>query len=100
MERRRVTIDGVSRGGFRGRVHIALRGFPVEGGGVQMTDSVVGLLPAGADAWSSGTVSGLQGTEILGDVHVSAHLLLRLQISLQLGGTSVTGSISGVPIRV
>ena len=93
-----VTIDGVSRGGFRGRVHIALRGFPVEGGGVQMTDSVVGLLPTGAGAWSSGTVTGLQGTEILSDVHVSAHRLLRLRISLRLGGSSVTGSISGVPV--
>jgi len=94
-----VTIDGISRGGFRGRVHIALRGFPIEGGGVQMADSVVGLLPAGAGAWSSGTVTGLQGTEILSDVHVSAHMLLRLRINLQLGGSSVTGSISGVPIR-
>lgn len=94
-----VTIDGVSRGGFRGRLHIALRGFPVEGGGVQMTDSVVGLLPSGAGNWLSGTVTGLQGTQIVSDVHVSPHRLLHLRIVLQLANSTVTGSITGVPVR-
>jgi len=95
-----VTIDGVTRGGFRGRFHIALRGYPLDGGGVQMTDSVVGLLPTGAGNWSSGTVTGLQGTDILSDVHVSPGRVLRLRISLRLGRSSVTGSISGVPVRI
>ncbi len=95
-----VTIDGVARGGFRGRFHIALRGYPLDGGGVQMTDSVVGLLPTGAGTWSSGTVTGLEGTNILSDVHVSTSRALRLRISLRLGGSRVTGSISGLPVRV
>ena len=95
-----VTIDGVARGGFRGRFHIALRGYPLDGGGVQMTDSVVGLLPTGAGTWSSGTVTGLEGTKILSDVHISTSRALRLRISLRLGGSRVTGSISGLPVRV
>ncbi len=94
-----VTIDGLARGGFRGRFHIALRGYPLDGGGVQMTDSVVGLLPTGAGTWSSGTVSGLQGTSILSDVHISTSRALRLRISLRLAGSRVTGSISGLPVR-
>jgi DMSO/TMAO reductase YedYZ heme-binding membrane subunit len=95
-----VTIDGIARGGFRGRFHIALRGYPLDGGGVQMTDSVVGLLPTGAGTWSSGTVTGLEGTSILSDVHVSTSRVLRVRISLRLGRSRVTGSISGLPVRV
>ncbi len=95
-----VTIDGVTDGGFHGRLHIALRGFPIDGGGVQLTDSVVGLLPSGAGRWSSGTVTGLRGTEILSDVHVSGRRVLRLRIDLRLGGSRVTGSVSGVPVRL
>lgn len=94
-----VTIDGATSGGFRGRLHIALRGFPVEGGGVQMTDSVVGLLPSGAPAWSSGTVTGLAGTRIESDVTDPAGRSVHLRIDLQLGSSSaVTGSIAGRPV--
>jgi DMSO/TMAO reductase YedYZ heme-binding membrane subunit len=95
-----VTIDGIARGGFRGRFHIALRGYPLDGGGVQMTDSVVGLLPVGARRWSSGTVTGLQQTDILSDVRISPGRVLRVRISLRLGRSIVTGSISGLPVRV
>jgi hypothetical protein len=65
-----------------------------------MTDSVVGLLPTGAGTWSSGTVTGLEGTSILSDVHVSTSRVLRVRISLRLGRSRVTGSISGLPVRV
>jgi DMSO/TMAO reductase YedYZ heme-binding membrane subunit len=95
-----VKIDGTARGGFRGRFHIALRGYPLDEGGVQMTDSVVALLPAGATAWSSGTVTGLQGTNILSNVLVSSHRVIRLRISLRLTGARVTGSMAGLPARV
>ncbi len=94
-----VSIDGVASGGFRGRVHIQLRGFPLDGGGVQMTDSVVGLLPKGAPAWSSGTVTGLEGTRIESDVANSAGQSVRVLIDLQLGSTSsFTGSMTGLPL--
>jgi methionine sulfoxide reductase heme-binding subunit len=94
-----VTIDGSTTGGFRGRLHIALRGFPVEGGGVQMTDSVVGLLPKGAAAWSSGRVTGLQGTRLESNVAAPSGRSVHIRIDLQLGSSdAVTGSITGRPL--
>src|SRR6266700_3894871 len=63
-----VTIDAAVRGGFTGRLHLAIRGEPLEGGGVQMAESVVGLLPTGAPAWLSGSVTSLAGTRIDADV--------------------------------
>lgn len=94
-----VSIDGRASGGFHGRVHIALRGFPVEGGGVQMTDSVVALLPTGAPAWSSGTVSGLEGTRIESDVRDENGRTVQLRIDLRLGSSNaVSGSITGRPL--
>ncbi|HEY6461833.1 MAG TPA: ferric reductase-like transmembrane domain-containing protein, partial [Polyangiaceae bacterium] len=59
-----VVIDGTATGGFDGRVHVALRGVPVGGGGVQMVDSSVGLLPRGARAWAAGTVVALEGQRV------------------------------------
>ena len=89
-------INGSVSGGFDGRVHIALRGFPVQGGGVQMTDSVVGLLPTGAAAWSSGTVTGLRGTQLVSDLTSPGGRSVHVVIDLQLGSsTAVTGSIDG-----
>jgi sulfoxide reductase heme-binding subunit YedZ len=94
-----VSIDGVASGGFQGRLHIALRGFPLDGGGVQMTDSVVGLLPKGAPAWSSGRVTGLEGTRIESDVSNADGQSVRVLVELQVGGsTSFTGSLVGLPL--
>jgi DMSO/TMAO reductase YedYZ heme-binding membrane subunit len=94
-----VFIDGHTSGGFRGRLHIALRGYPVDGGGVQMTDSVVALLPNGAPAWSSGTVTGLDGTRIESNVANSDGQNVHVLIDLRIGsGTSFTGSLTGAPL--
>ena len=94
-----VFIDGTAKGGFHGRLHIALRGFPVQGGGVQMTDSVVALLPHGAPAWSSGTVTGLDGTRIESNVANSAGQNVHVLIDLRIGsGTTFTGSLTGAPL--
>jgi sulfoxide reductase heme-binding subunit YedZ len=94
-----VTIDGTATGGFRGRLHLALRGFPVDGGGVQMTDSVVGLLPTGAPAWFSGTVVGLAGTRIDADVSDPQGRRDRVRLDLVIGdGGSVSGTIRGRPL--
>ena len=94
-----VTVDGTTRGGFHGRLHLALRGFPVEGGGVQMTDSVVALLPSGAPAWWSGRVSGLEGTRIESDVTDQSGRTVHVRIDLRLGRSDlVTGSIAGSPL--
>ena len=89
-----VAIDGRARGGFSGRVHVALRGEPIEGGGVQMIDSSVGLLPAGGRTWSSGRVVALQGQQILAEVQRSSGHSLRVLLSLRIGHNS--GRVSGV----
>jgi DMSO/TMAO reductase YedYZ heme-binding membrane subunit len=92
-----VTIDGVAQGGFAGRLHLALRGTPLGGGGVQMIDNSVGLLPTGASAWSAGHVVALQGERILADVQApggqKVHVELALRIDLSSG--AVRGSIHG-----
>ena len=95
-----VTIDGRATGRFHGRVHLALRGFPVEGGGVQMTDSVVGLLPTGAPAWSSGTVIGLEGSHVAADVHDPSGRSYRVEFDLTIGdGGSIGGTLHGTRTR-
>jgi sulfoxide reductase heme-binding subunit YedZ len=95
-----VTIDGRATGNFHGRIHLALRGFPVEGGGVQMTDSVVGLLPTGAPAWSTGTVIGLQGSHVEADLHDPSGRSYRAAFDLTIGdGGSVGGTLRGRQTR-
>jgi DMSO/TMAO reductase YedYZ heme-binding membrane subunit len=94
-----ISIDGSASGGFRGRLHVALRGIPLDGGGVQMTDSVVALLPKGAPAWSSGTVTGLQGTRIESDVAGTNGRTEHVWIDLNIaGGRTFTGSLTGRPL--
>jgi sulfoxide reductase heme-binding subunit YedZ len=92
-----VSIDGTASGGFVGRVHVALRGAPLGGGGVEMLASSVGLLPRGASAWYPGTVVGLQGQLVSADVQESGgrhvHVVLDLRIDSSSG--RVTGSIHG-----
>lgn len=91
-----VKIEGEASGGFHGRVYIALRGEPMAGGGVQMVDSSVGLLPQGANAWSPGQVVGLEGRRIFADVAASADKHVRVQFNLDISQSgSVTGSLHG-----
>jgi Ferric reductase like transmembrane component len=91
-----ILIDARARGRFNGRVHLALRGQAIDGGGVQMIDSVVGLLPTGSPSWASGRVTGLDGRRVLTTVNTadggSTNVLLDLQIS---GSGNVTGSLHG-----
>jgi len=91
-----VSIDGVASGGFRGRVHVALRGEPLGGGGVQMIDSSVGLLPQGATAWTPGRVTGLEGQRIFADVETSSGRRVHVELDLRISQSgSVAGSIRG-----
>ena len=81
-------------------MHLALRGFPIDGGGVEMTDSVVGLLPAGAPSWSSGTVVGLAGTKIDADVTDPQGRRYRVRLDLVIRGAgSVGGTMHGRRLR-
>jgi hypothetical protein len=88
-----VAIDGVASGGFSGRVHIALRGVALAGGGVQMIDSSVGLLPSGASSWYAGRVVALEGQQIFADVQGAGGQRVRIQLALQIDPAS--GSVSG-----
>jgi hypothetical protein len=89
-----VSIDGTARGGFNGRVHVALRGAPIDGGGVQMIDNSVGLLPRGASVWLPGRVLGLSGQQILTEVRRSSGRSARVLLNLQIDRT--TGRATGL----
>lgn len=89
-----VAIDGRATGGFDGRVHVALRGAPLDGGGVQMIDSSVGMLPAGATTWSAGRVVALSGQQILADVQAPSSHSFRVLLALHIDRSS--GSVTGV----
>ena len=89
-----VTIDARASGGFDGRVHLELRGEPDAGGGVQLLDSVVGVLPSGGSSWYSGSVTGLEGQRVAADV--TAHgTTVPIVLDLQIDGRSVTGTLHG-----
>ena len=92
-----VSIDGSATGGFVGRVHVALRGVPIGGGGVQMLASSVGLLPRGASAWYPGTVVGLEGRLVSADVQGSngQHVQVVLALNIDPASGRVTGSLHG-----
>lgn len=88
-----VTIDAAARGAFNGRIHVALRGIPLQGGGVQMLANVVGILPAGATAWDQGTVVGLQGQQVLTAV---GHHRFLLDLRIDPTSEKVSGTLRGI----
>ncbi|HUZ98674.1 MAG TPA: ferric reductase-like transmembrane domain-containing protein [Gaiellaceae bacterium] len=92
-----VTIDGVASGGFNGRVHVALRGVPLSGGGVEMLESSVALLPRGGGAWDPGHVVALEGQHVTADVVGAGTQRVRVLFTLQIDPASgrVSGSIHG-----
>jgi DMSO/TMAO reductase YedYZ heme-binding membrane subunit len=88
-----VKLDLHARGGFRGRVHVALRGAPVEGGGVEMLQNAVGVLPRGATAWEIGTVTALEGQRIELSVRTPTGAARTLLLDLRID--AATGAVSG-----
>ena len=94
-----IAIDGSARGGFNGRVHVALRGEPIDDGGVQMIDNSVGLLPTGAGAWLPGRVVALSGQRILTDVQSSDGHAVRVLLALNIdrGSGHITGVLRAGP---
>jgi hypothetical protein len=88
-----VTLDLQARGGFRGRIHVALRGAPVDGGGVQMLQNAVGVLPHGATAWEAGAVSALEGQRIAISVRTPTGAARTLILDLRID--AVTGRVTG-----
>jgi sulfoxide reductase heme-binding subunit YedZ len=94
-----IQIDARTHGSFDGRVHVELRGVPLEDGGVQMLDSLVALLPQGAPAWASGRVVGLSGSQVLADVRAPSGRSARVLLDLRIDSStrSVAGSLHGAP---
>jgi len=81
-------VDASAQGGFAGRVHLALRGVPADDGGIELTDSAIGLLPVGARAWLAGRISGVEGSRLV--TRVAGR-----EVVFDLTTDSATGSVTG-----
>jgi hypothetical protein len=75
-------------------VHLALRGQPLDSGGVQLIDSVVAVLPAGGSAWYTGSVGGLEGQRIAAEVTANG-TTVPILLDLRIHSRSVTGTLRG-----
>jgi sulfoxide reductase heme-binding subunit YedZ len=89
-----VTLDLHATGGFRGRVHIALRGQPLDQGGVQMLQNAVGVLPQGATAWESASVVALAGQQIQLVVRTPSGATRTVLLDLRID--AATGRVTGL----
>ncbi|MGZ4400006.1 MAG: ferric reductase-like transmembrane domain-containing protein [Gaiellaceae bacterium] len=81
------------RGGGGGWLQLALRGEPLEGGGVAMSQSAVTFGPLSQPGEYSGTISALEGTRMQLSLANGDGSSLRLQLELQI---SQDGTVSGV----
>jgi hypothetical protein len=90
-----VVIDGRLRDGATGRVHVALQGDQVAGGGIQMRQSRVYLGTIADPTVYSGTVSQLNGTHVVANL-TDAHgnqVQLALDLSVNNDGNKFTGNV-------
>jgi hypothetical protein len=65
----------------------------VDGGGVQMLQNAVGVLPHGATAWEAGAVSALEGQRIAISVRTPTGAARTLILDLRID--AVTGRVTG-----
>jgi hypothetical protein len=86
-------------GGPDGVLRIRIAGQPDSGGGVVMSRSAVTLGPPSAAGQLQGRIDALQDTSL--EALVGAHdgRAMRLRVELTLEGASVSGTISGRPVR-
>jgi hypothetical protein len=87
-----VGLNGSAGGGSKGVLHVTLRGVPLEGGGIQMTDSSVTFGPRSAPQAYSGSIVSLNGSQLEASVRDGSGNSLALQIDLQLDQSSRTFS--------
>ena len=87
-----VALDGSADGGSKGVFRVTLRGVPLEGGGIQMTESSVSFGPKSAPQAYSGRIVSLNGSELVASVRDASGSSLALQIELQLDSASRTFS--------
>jgi len=93
----RLDIRGRTSGGVRAALWIRLEGVPLDDGGVQMNASGVAFGTVAAPNEYTGTITALQGTQIVATLHNAAGRHLALQIDLQIDQATrrVTGTVQG-----
>lgn len=82
-------------GGAHGQLRIRLGGTPLEGGGLSMTGSQVDLIENGYPAVLAGTITALQGTDLVARVRsaTGAALTLRVMLSIDQQTNTVSGRV-------
>lgn len=93
----RLDIRGRTTGGVHGALWIRLQGVPLDDGGVQMNGSGVAFGTAAAPNEYVGTITALQGTQLVAALHNAAGRQLALQIGLRVDQATrrVTGTVHG-----
>jgi hypothetical protein len=80
-----------------GAVRIDLRGEPLQGG-VSMTASGVSYVPAGTRTVYDGSVTTLDGQDVVAEVAAgSTKLRLLFSLNIDAGAGTVSGSVRGTP---
>jgi sulfoxide reductase heme-binding subunit YedZ len=87
------------RGGPDGILRIRLAGAALPGGGLRMDRSAVSLGPPASPGQYQGKVQFLQNSALRAEVGSAGGRALRLNVSLSLAGQSVSGTVSGRPVR-
>jgi sulfoxide reductase heme-binding subunit YedZ len=87
-------IDATLGGGAVGAVTVDLTGQPVDGGGVVLANSQIGLGPIGGPAVYRGSVTTLRGQRIVATMRASGRPTIELTIDVQVvsSGSRVTGT--------
>lgn len=89
-------IDTAVNGGLNGTLRLALRGFPTDGGGVNMTASGVAFAAKGSPVFE-GSITGLDGTLVAAQVTSSSGGTYNLTLDLNVNAATnvVSGTVHG-----
>jgi hypothetical protein len=85
-----VALDGTADGGAKGVLHVALRGVPLQEGGIQMTGSSVSFGPRSAPRAYSGQIVSLEGLRLAAAVRDASGNTLTLDVVLRVDSASRT----------
>ncbi|MDQ1521745.1 MAG: hypothetical protein QOI55_2818, partial [Actinomycetota bacterium] len=91
-----VVIDARLRNGATGRVHVALQGDALAGGGITMQQSRAYLGTTATPSLYAGTITSLNGTTIVATLRSADghHAQLTLELTIDATGRRVTGVAS------
>jgi sulfoxide reductase heme-binding subunit YedZ len=88
-----IRIDTAVRGAVKGKLRLALQGYPSDEGGVSMTSSGVAFAATGSPVFE-GSIVGLTGDRVDARVTAAGGGTIDLTMLLRLDGA--TGSVSGI----